>query len=340
MAALRRLGDEVWLIGPTTQQLGTPNTVGFSGVVSIRGNGSNNNLGIFVRPWQVQRFLKRHRFDVVHLHEPQCPLLPFWVTWLSGTAARVATFHAFAENNSALWSRRAMGATLFGRIHRAIAVSQPAARYAQGSWRRDLAIIPNGVCAKVFRPADAETPALPEEGPLRLMFVGALTDTRKGARHMLEAFRRLRARGIGVVLEMVGDTEGYGPLPEQPGLTFAGEVSTDDLARRYRDTDVFVAPATGQESFGIVLLEAMASGKPVICSDIEGYRSAITPEGAVLVAPNDPAALTEAIADFAARAPAERQAMGQANLAHVQQFDWDNVVHQVRGEYLAALRAA
>jgi glycosyltransferase involved in cell wall biosynthesis len=84
----------------------------------------------------------------------------------------------------------------------------------------------------------------------------------------------------------------------------------------------------------------MASGKPVICSDIEGYRSAVTPEGAELVAPNDPEALTEAIARFAARAPAEWRAMGQANLAHVQQFDWDTVVHKVRGEYLAALRAA
>jgi phosphatidylinositol alpha-mannosyltransferase len=340
MAALRTLGDEVWLIGPTTQTLTTPGLHGFRGVVNVPANGSDNQLGLLVSPLQVWRFFRRHRFDVIHLHEPQGPLLPYWVAWLTPGIARVATFHAYAENDSTVWGRKLSGRCLFPWVHRGIAVSKPAARYAAVSWRRALTIVPNGVCAKVFRPPTELTPGLSEAGPLRLMFVGRLADSRKGARYILEAFARLRKRGVNVSLDMVGQTAGYGPLPTLPGLTYHNEVSTDDLARRYRDTDVLVAPATGQESFGIILLEAMASAKPVICSDIDGYRSVIAAGGARTVPPADADALTDAIAAFAALPTAERLAMGQVNAKHAQQFHWDSVVHKVRNEYLAAIDAA
>lgn len=339
LAALRRLGDEVWLIGPATKPVTTPGLQGFAGVVNIRHNGSDNQLGLLISPLKVWQFFRKHRFDIIHVHEPQSPLLPFWAAWLTPGIARVATFHAYAEDDAALFGRKALGALIFPWLKRAIAVSQPAKRYAQGSWVRPLTVIPNGVCGRVFRPAAEETPSVATEGPLKLMFVGRLADARKGARHMLEAYAKLRAQDVAVSLDMVGATDGFGPLPEMPGLTFSPDITTDDLARRYRATDVLVAPATGQESFGIILLEAMASAKPVICSNIDGFRGVACTTGTVFVPPGDTQALTQSIREMAGHSWQARRAMGEANLKHVKTYEWDSVVHKVRAEYLAAIEA-
>jgi phosphatidylinositol alpha-mannosyltransferase len=110
-----------------------------------------------------------------------------------------------------------------------------------------------------------------------------------------------------------------------------------DLVRHYQRCDVFVSPALGQESFGIVLLEAMACAKPVVCSDIPGYRQVVDPGGACLVPPSNAEALVEAIVPLCGD-PARRQAMGEVNRRRAETFDWDFVATRVRAEYEAALR--
>ena len=261
-------------------------------------------------------------------------MLPYWVSWASRRVAQVATFHAYAESNSALLARQMGGAVIFSRVQRAIAVSAPAARYASGSWKRPLTIIPNGVSLKIFRPS-TELPK--QDRPVRLLFVGRLADERKGARLVLDAFARLVQRGINATLDMVGDLEDFGELPNYAGVRFHGEVGMEALVDAYRRCDVFVAPSTGQESFGIILLEAMASGKAVVCSDIEGYRGTVHPRGARLVPPNDVMALTSALEDIVNLGAAGRQSMGIANLEHVQGFDWDVLAERIRNEYIAAI---
>src|SRR5262249_47997027 len=123
------------------------------------------------------------------------------------------------------------------------------------------------------------------DGPLRLLFVGNWRDPRKGLPVLLDAYRRLLAAGERVTLDVVGQ----GTPDERhalPGVTLQGSIGIEHLlADRYRACDVFVSPATGQESFGIVLLEAMACGRPVVCSDIRGYRDVVDAEGARLVPP-------------------------------------------------------
>ncbi len=332
--ALSRLGDNVTIVGPASGRMRTPGFCGFRGVVSIRANGSDNKLGLFVSPQKIWRFFRERVFDVIHLHEPQTPMLPYWVSWASHRVAQVATFHAYAESNAALLARQMGGAVIFSRVQRAIAVSAPAARYASGSWKRPLTIIPNGVSLKIFRPS---TDLPKQDRPVRLLFVGRLADERKGARLVLDAFARLVQRGIHATLDMVGDLEDFGELPNYAGLRFHGEVGMEALVDAYRRCDVFVAPSTGQESFGIILLEAMASGKAVVCSDIEGYRGTVHPRGAELVPPNDVMALTRALEDIVKLGPAGRQAMGIANLQHVQGFDWDVLAERIRHEYIAAI---
>lgn len=367
-SALRRLGDEVTIIGPASAQLTDQGLQGFAGVVNIPSNGSDNMLGLLVSPIKIWRFFRRHHFDVVHLHEPQSPLLPYWCIWATGGTARVATFHAYAESQSLLWLRRLIGRLLFPRLQRAIAVSSSAARYAAASWKRPLTIIPNGVPTAMFCPdegtsADARAlsqsntshqagavSALPPSPPplspdapstpLRLLFVGRLADRRKGARTMLAAYARLCAAGASVTLDMIGEIAHFAPRPQLPGLTLWDQVTLPALIEHYRSCDIFVAPSTGQESFGIILLEAMACGKPVICSDIDGYRDVIGGAGAILVPPDDVDALETALWRLLRAPTAERAALGATNLAAAQAYDWDRLVHRVRAEYLAAIDAA
>ena len=139
--------------------------------------------------------------------------------------------------------------------------------------------------------------------PLRILFVGHWRDSRKGLPHLLDACERLTARGVAWTLDIVGDggTQAKSTLP---GITYHGPISSErQVAELYASCDVFASPAVGGESFGIVLLEAMASARPIVCSDIAGYRYAVGggPDcGAKLVAPGDVDGLAEAFAALAA----------------------------------------
>ncbi len=331
--ALRAGGDEVTILGPASAPVTGPGIHGLPGVMNIISNGDNNRLGIFVAPWSLRRFFREHRFDVIHLHEPMVPSIAYWTAWLTPGVPKVCTFHAFAEQPA--WALRAayrlFAAIQYPFFHRAIAVSEPAASYARTAWSRPLAIIPNGIGTGLFRPA-----AAPPSDQLRLLFVGRLDAERKGFRYLLEAYRSLPSQGIAATLDVVGARGDAPEPPPLPGLTWHGAVSLDELVRRYQACDVFVAPSTGQESFGIVLLEAMSTARPIICSDIAGYRQVVEPDGALLVAPGDSAALEEAIATLA-RDPARRQRMGAFNRERAKAYDWDALVPRLRREYLEAI---
>jgi phosphatidylinositol alpha-mannosyltransferase len=184
----------------------------------------------------------------------------------------------------------------------------------------------------LFTPAES-TPA----GPTRLLFVGRIADRRKGARFLFEAYRGLVARGLSVTLDVVGDLGSGEPPPALPGLRFHGVVDPTRLTELYRECDVFVAPSTGQESFGIVLLEAMSSGKPVVCSDIDGYREVARGTTAVLVPPRDASALERALAQIVQLDRPTREAMGAKNREVAEAFEWDQIAKRVRGEYLGAI---
>jgi phosphatidylinositol alpha-mannosyltransferase len=278
-ARLRASGDHVDIVGPYSGREPLPDgTYGFRGVVNIPANGSDNHLALFASPLAVLRFLRRGRYDVLHVHAPEVPPLAWYASWFAGDAARVATFHAYAENEG--WAsrmvRRTICAAVLRRFDRGIAVSPSAAQFARGSWTRPLSLIPNGVDTRLFVPG----PSAREEGPLRLLFVGHWRDERKGLGVLLDAYAKLRERGLPVVLDVIG----AGPEEKRsrlPGVTYHGAINDEEeLARRYRACDLFVAPSTGMESFGIVLLEAMASARPIVCSDIDGYRAVVPADGA------------------------------------------------------------
>jgi phosphatidyl-myo-inositol alpha-mannosyltransferase len=337
-AEMRSRGDDVTVIGPLRRGVGGPFVQGFGGVVNIPANGGANNMAILTPPWRVRRFFRRRSFDVVHVHEPLVPLLPYYSLWFSPEAAHVCTFHMYSERepSSSKAARRLLGRITFRRFERGIAVSRPAQTYAALSWKRDLALIPNGVSTETFAPSSRPARLPTEREPLRLLFVGRWEDRRKGLQPLLEAYTRLRARGVHVTLDVVGACSRVRPdLP--PGVTLHGVVrSTAGLVRHYRSCDVFVSPALGQESFGMVVLEAMSCGRPVVCSDIAGYRQVADPRGARMVPPADPEAIAQAVAALAAD-PAARQAMGQANRTAAERYDWGDLSERIRAQYVEAI---
>jgi phosphatidylinositol alpha-mannosyltransferase len=264
------------------------------------------------------------------------PMLPYYALWFSPRAAHVCTFHMYVERQGlvARTLRHAAAAALLRGFERGIAVSAPAAELAAPSWGRPLSVIANGVPTSTFTPGQQRERTPTPEDPLRLLFVGHWRDPRKGLPILLEALDSLRAQGLPVRLDVVGAGEAGA---SRPAVTFHGPVAAETaLADHYRRCDLFVAPATGQESFGIVLLEAMACGRPIVCSDIPGYRQVVDPSGARLVAPGEPGPLAAAIRDLAAQ-PELRRTMGARNRLRSAQYDWDRLSCRVREEYVAAL---
>jgi phosphatidylinositol alpha-mannosyltransferase len=330
--ALRLRGDEVTVIGPSSTSV--EGAVPFGGVRSVVSNGSDNRLGLFVPPWRIWRYFRRHRFDILHLHEPLLPSLPYWAAWGTPGTARVATFHAYGERLAALLRLAARGFSTmqFPFIHHAMAVSSAAAAHASSTWRRPIQIVPNGVRTDLFRPGSPPSSV----SPLRLLFVGRVSDERKGFRYLLEAFRQTREAGLDIELSVVGDNARAAAPPRIPGVTYHGMVSLQRLIEEYQRCDAFVAPSTGQESFGIVLLEAMACGKPVICSDIPGYRTTVAGASAVLVRPSSASDLAAAIRHMS-DLRADLGSMGATNRRHSEAYDWSRVAEVVRQEYLQTL---
>lgn len=337
--ALRSLGDTVVVAGPAHAPTREPHMVGFPGVANVQANGSANRIGIFVNPRTVRRFLRQNPFDVIHVHDPLVPALPYWIAWLSGRVPKVCTFHAFAERPT-LGQRlghRLAAPWVLPRYKRGMAVSQPAQHFVSRVWRRPLSIVPNGVHTDVFTPGPdfGVVRSVSTAHPLRLFFCARLSDERKGFPDLLRAYTLLRERQIPVTLDVAG--EAAGPLPpDMPGLTYHGPLPLGTLVERFQSCDVLVAPSTGQESFGIILLEAMASGRAIVCSDIPGYRQVVDAQGAALCPRQSPEGLAAAIAELAAN-PERRRTMSISNRERALSFGWPHLATHVRTQYLLAM---
>jgi phosphatidylinositol alpha-mannosyltransferase len=329
--ALREQGHEVTLLGPSSQPSSDPKQVVTDSIVSVPSNGSDNRVALFGVRKKLKRFLEENTFDLIHVHEPPIPSLSYWISWLTPHVPKMATFHAFSESPSlgirAL--QHVVASILYPHFDHAVAVSPPAARHAKRTWSRPLPVIPNGIPLQIFAPSLRQAP---RRSTRRILSIGKLSDERKGIATMVEAFKLLRAEDLSCTLDLIGDGPGRPGLPSVEGLRFYAPMPLGELVERYRACDVFVAPSTGQESFGIVLLEAMAAGKPIVCSDIEGYRHVARPEGASFVPPRNPVALANAI-----RAILEdeqrRRTISAFNLRHVRRYDWSVVARDVVREY-------
>ena len=308
---------------------------------SVPANGSVGTLTFSPRyASQVREMLERERFDVLHFHEPFVPFLSL-VLLRESQSINIATFHAYAGWSPAYEFGKRMLGRFARRLHGRIAVSAAARHFIDRYFPGDYKIIPNGV--DIPRLASAQPFARYRDGTLNILFVGRF-ESRKGALYLLKAYRVLKKRGFKCRLLLVGtgpqerEIRRYIATRRLTGVELLGRVSDDDKARYFATADVFVSPATGGESFGIVLLEAMAAGTPIVCSYIHGYKGVVRrDQQALLVPPRDVKALTEALARILGDADL-RARMGAAGRARAPQFSRESITAKVEDYYLFVAR--
>jgi len=286
---------------------------------------------------KVRRALAEGEFDVVHLHEPLVPALTPVFLYYS-KAINVGTFHAAHDGGSALYSlNRHLLRSWARRLHGRVVVSPAAARLVERYFPGHYDIVPNGVDVDRFQ---AEVPAPPDLLAARpyVLFVGRF-EQRKGLPVLLQAFRMLKAQRPELSLVVVGDgarRKDYETWVQKQGLAdvhFAGFVPGEALPAYYQHASVFCAPNTGNESFGIVLLEAMAAGAPVVASNIDGFASVITHGvDGLLVPPRDPEALAGALEEVIAT-PELHRALSVAGAYRAREFSWPQVAQRVLSYY-------
>jgi phosphatidylinositol alpha-mannosyltransferase len=306
--------------------------------IPIRYGGTVARLPL--SPWlpaQVKQVLKKEKFDVIHLHEPFLPMLCI-STLLQSQTVNVGTFHAYYAEAKSYRPLKSIFRKWITKLHGKIVVSQPLYNFLNTYAPSDYNIIPNGINIERFT---QEGPIRKEydDGKVNIVFVGRL-ETRKGLDYLIEACGMLNKKFSNFRLIVVGPgtrlKKGYKKMVKEAGLEnvdFIGFASVDELPQYYRTADIFCAPAIWGESFGIVLLEAMACGKPVIASNIEGYASVMhNNEEGLLVAPKDARGLADALLTLAENRDL-REKMGQKGRINAEKYSWPKVAERVLNFY-------
>jgi phosphatidylinositol alpha-mannosyltransferase len=280
---------------------------------------------------EIRKRLARFHPDVIHLHEPLIPSLSL-LALLSATAPAVGTFHAAAPSSALYRLSRPLLTLAARRLAARTAVSAAAERLIARYFPGQIHSTPNGI--EVARFANAEPIDL-GPGP-HILFVGRL-EPRKGAGVLIAAMPSIR--DLGATLHVAGDGRLRAELEASArrlgaDVRFHGAVSDGDKARLFRSCDVYCAPNLGGESFGIVLIEAMAAGCPVVCSDLEEFR-AVAEDAAVLARAGDPVVLAEALRSVLTDLD-RAQSMRVAAAERAGLFDWSRIVPSLEGIYARA----
>ncbi len=300
--------------------------------VPYNGSVARLNFG-FLSAARVRRWLHDGTFDVIHIHEPTSPSLGLLTCW----AARgpiVATFHTSNPRSRAMIAAYPILQPALEKISARIAVSEYARRTLVEHLGGDAVVIPNGVDVDFF--ARAEPKAEWQGGTLG--FIGRIDEPRKGLPVLMKALPAILAARPETRLLVAGrgdEEEAVESLPKEmrERVEFLGMVSDEDKARLLRSVDVYVAPNTGGESFGIILVEALSAGAPVLASDLDAFGQVLDHGTAGDLFANEDA---EALATAAIRLlgdPERRAGLRERGSAHVRRFDWSTVGADILAVY-------
>jgi phosphatidylinositol alpha-mannosyltransferase len=335
------LGHTVSVLAPADEDEPLPGYVVPAGrAVPVRYNGSVARLAFGpISASRVRRWLSAGRFDVLHVHEPISPSLSMLAV-LYSRAPVVATFHTAMTRSRALVAAQGLLQLVLEKITARIAVSDLARRVQVehldgGAWE-----IPNGVAVARFAGA-TPLPGWPGEAGT-VGFLGRFTEPRKGFPILLDAYRRVAARRPGLRLLVAGPGQPaelgeIGRIPD--GVTFLGKVSEQDKARMLRSVDVYVAPNTHGESFGMILTEAMAAGAPVVASDLDAFRRVLDGGRAGELFPVGDAAALAGTLDRLLDDPERRAELAARARQVVAALDWPVVAERVLEVYATAIEA-
>ncbi|MEU3403926.1 glycosyltransferase family 4 protein [Streptomyces sp. NPDC006670] len=332
---LIRLGHEVSVLAPADDETPLPPYVVSAGrAVPVPYNGSVARLNFgFLSAARVRRWLHEGVFDVIHIHEPASPSLGLLSCW-AAQGPIVATFHTSNPRSRAMIAAYPILQPALEKISARIAVSEYARRTLVEHLGGDAVVIPNGVDVDFFAKADPH----PEWGGQTLGFIGRIDEPRKGLPVLMAAFPRIVEACPDVRLLVAGrgdEEEAVASLPAElrSRVEFLGMVSDEDKARLLRSVDVYVAPNTGGESFGIILVEALSAGAAVLASDLDAFAQVLD-QGAAgeLFANEDAGSLADA-AIALLRDPARRAELSARGSAHVRRFDWSTVGADILAVY-------
>lgn len=336
-AELIRRGHHVSVLAPGDDEAPMPDYVVPAGrAVAVPYNGATARLSFGpLSASRVRRWVREGEFDVLHVHEPVAPSLSILACW-AAMGPIVATFHVSAERSRAMSAAYGILQTALEKISARIAVSDRARATLIEHLGGDAVVIPNGVSVEAFEGAQ---PFDGWPGPGQAIgFLGRIDEPRKGLPILLDAFPRLATDrpGLRALVAGPGDVEDVRadvPPELRDRVQFLGLVSDEDRARMFASVDVYVAPNTGGESFGVVLLEAMAAGTPVVASDLEAFRRVLD-DGAcgALFANEDPGSLAK-IVDSLLDDRERLQHLREAGRARVARYDWRRVAGEIEAVY-------
>lgn len=335
---LLSLGHDVQVLAPGDEDaIEEPYVISVGRAVPVRHNGSVARVAFGpVSASRVRRWIRDGEFDVLHVHSPVSPSISMLACWAS-IGPVVGTFHAAYEGR--VWTMVAsyglLSATL-EKVTARIAVSEEARRTVVQHLGGDAVLVPNGVDVAAF--AGSRTLPGRARGQGLVGFVGRIDEPRKGLPVLLDAFADVARRRPGAHLLVAGpgdvdEASGRLDASTRSRVTFLGRVSEDDKADLLRSVDVFVAPNTGGESFGVVLLEGLAAGAAVVASDLPAF-AAVLDRGARgrLVPVGEASAMADVIVELLDD-DAARTALAQAGRDIVQRYDWSVVAASVLDVY-------
>ncbi|MFJ4850190.1 MULTISPECIES: glycosyltransferase family 4 protein [unclassified Streptomyces] len=338
------LGHQVSVLAPADDETPLPPYVVSSGrAVPVPYNGSVARLNFgFLSAARVRRWLHEGAFDVIHVHEPSSPSLGLLTCW-AAQGPIVATFHTSNPRSRAMIAAYPILQAALEKISARIAVSEYARRTLVEHLGGDAVVIPNGVDVGFF--AGAEPKAEWQGGGATgsgegrtIGFIGRIDEPRKGLPVLMKALPRILAERPDTRLLVAGrgdEKEAVEDLPAdlRSHVEFLGMVSDEDKARLLRSVDLYIAPNTGGESFGIILVEAMSAGAPVLASDLDAFRQVLDGGAAGEVFPNeDPQALAAAAVRLLGD-PERRAQLRDLGARHVRRFDWSRVASDILAVY-------
>jgi phosphatidyl-myo-inositol alpha-mannosyltransferase len=334
-------GHDVVVLAPVRRSAREPWVRAVGRPLDVPYNASN--APIDPRPWsrgRVRFELRRFGPDVIHVHEPLAPSTSMWATLEADSTPLVATFHSGAARSWLFDATAPLLRRVARRLTTRIAVSEAAASFVRRRLGGTYEIVPNGVDAARFEHA---APA--DLGPgIKLLFVGRL-DARKGFPIAVEAFALLSMDRAELRLIVVGDGPDRAAVATLPAsirdrVSLLGTIPNVDLPPYLAASDVYLGPAVGGESFGVVLIEAMAAGLPVVASDIAGYSEVVRAGvDGLLVWPRDPASLAAAVARVLDE-PGLAGGLIEAGRDRARSFDWATVVTRIEEIYRRTIEVA
>lgn len=331
------LGHHVRVLAPADDESTLPPFADpGGGVVAVPYNGSVARLSFGpVTAARVRRWVTEGGFDVLHVHEPLSPSTSLLALW-AAQGPLVATFHTANLRSRAMQAAFPLLRPSLEKISARIAVSEDARRTLVEHIGGDAVVVPNGVFTDRFararpRPEWTGTPERPV-----VAFVGRLDEPRKGLGVLCEAVPLVRAAvpGARFLVAGRGDVEAArATLPDPDAVEFLGAVDDADKEALLASADVYLAPHTGGESFGIVLVEALAAGAAVVASDLGAFRRVLDEGAHGVVFPTGDAAAAAAAVVALLRDPVRRAALAAAGQTAAARYDWSVVAAQVLAVY-------